>query len=136
MSIHYKHRYILSSKSNCDDACGIISPYRHPQNFRILSQKKQTLCCIKKFLEADIKLQHEIADSIENTTHNILVKWCHMKNKGICDICNEWNHEHNNECINHPTNMRRNASDYIDCNNELEIFPFGVNGLIRQYLFL
>ena len=139
-NIHYKHRYMLSSRLNCDEAFGIISPYQFPNNYKHLSQKRQTLRFVKKFLESDEKLKEKIVNEIYRyetrfDKKNLVTNWCLMKNQGICNLCEEWNHDHNVNCENHPVNMARNSALFFLVNNQLEIFPEGVDNIIGGYLF-
>ena len=81
---------------NCDVAFDIISPYCFPNNYKHLSQKRQTLRAVKKFLESDKKLQQKIINEIYRYRYdtcfnkkNLVTNWCLMKNQGICNLCEE-----------------------------------------------
>ena len=101
---------------------------------------------MKKFLESDEKLKEKIVNEIYrydiyiyDTSFDkvhLVTKWCLMKNQGICNLCEEWNHEHKVDCENHPVNMARVSALFFLVNSQLEIFPKGVDNIIGSYLFM
>jgi hypothetical protein len=137
MDYKIKHSCHLT---NCNGECRVISPYNFPHNYTRNSQKQMTLEAVKLFLQTDRKQKQYIFDNNyinSNKSLYMLINWCNLKNKGICDFCQCWNHEtHLDNCMNHPIIMRQCARNFMKCNYELNILPDGVDNIVACYLFM